>query len=126
MATLLLKMPRVLAMSGYITRVRIWFNSEGATPSEIISRLTELGFTPIRGVYDFVYEHSPEDVTDSNLSDAIIEIANALHKALDGFKVMYTLDTNHRDEIDDYMPLEAIDAELEATRKELQTLEDGE
>ena len=113
-------------MSGYITRVRLWFNSEGASPADVISKLTELGFTPIRGVYDFVYEHSPDDVTDSNLSDAIVEIANALHKALAGFKVLYTLDTNHRDEIDDYLPLEAIDAELEATRKELQTIEDGD
>jgi hypothetical protein len=112
-------------MSGYITRVRLWFNSEGASPSEIMNRLTELGFTPIRGFYDFVYEHSPDDVTDSNLSEAIIEIANALHKALDGFKVLYTLDTAHRDEIEDYMPLDVIDAELEATRKELQTIENG-
>jgi hypothetical protein len=111
-------------MSGYITRVQLWFNSEGASPPEIMQKLTELGFTPVRGVYDFIYEHSPDDVTDSNLSDAIIEIANALHKALAGFKVLYTLDTNHLDEIDDYMPLKQIDAELEATRKELQTMED--
>jgi hypothetical protein len=113
-------------MSEYITRVRLWFNSEGAKPSDIISRLTELGFTPIRGVYDFVYEHSPDDVSESNLSDAIVEIANALHKALVGFKVLYTLDTGLKNEIDDYMPLEAIDAELEATRKELQTIENEE
>ena len=113
-------------MSGYITRVRLWFNSEGASPSTIISKLTELGFTPIRGVYDFVYEHSPEDVTDSNLSSAIVEIANALHKALLGFKVLYTLDTAHKDEIDNYLPLEVIDAELKATRKELQAIENDD
>jgi hypothetical protein len=114
---------RGLPMSEYVTRVRLWFNSEGANPGVVIRKLTELGFTPIRGVYDFVYEHSPEDVTDSNLSSAIVEIANALHRALAGFKVLYTLDTDHRDEIDDYLPLEAIDAELEATRKELHAIE---
>ncbi len=107
-------------MSPFITRVQVWFNSEGASPSEIIEKLVELGFTPVRGAYDFVYEHDSEEIGEDDLSNAILDIANALHAALSGFKVLYTLDTH---EGGDFIPLEDIDAELEATRKELQDIE---
>lgn len=109
-------------MSKYVTRVSVWFNSEGASPSQVISKLTELGFKPIRGVYDFVYEHDDDNMTEADLSSAIIEISNALHKTLAGFNVLYNLDTQ-LSEGDDYEPLEDIDAELEATRKELELIE---
>ena len=109
-------------MSRYVTRLSVWFNSEGASPSQVISKLTELGFKPVRGAYDFVYEHSDEDMTEADLGSAIIEISNALHKTLAGFKVLYNLDT-HLSEGDDYEPLEDLDAELEATRKELEEIE---
>jgi len=112
-------------MSRYVTRVSVWFYSEGASPSQVISKLTELGFKPIRGAYDFVYEHTDEEMTEADLGSAIIEISNALHKTLEGFKVLYNLDT-HLSEGDDYAPLEDLDEELEATRKELEELEKEE
>ncbi|MFX1578105.1 MAG: hypothetical protein ACFFBJ_00520 [Promethearchaeota archaeon] len=112
-------------MSRYVTRVSVWFYSEGASPSQVITRLTDLGFKPIRGAYDFVYEHNEDDMTEADLGSAIIEISNALHKALSGFKVFYNLDT-HLSEGDDYAPLEDIDAELEETRKELEMIENEE
>ena len=112
-------------MSKYVTRVSVWFYSEGASPSQVISKLTELGFKPIRGAHDFVYEHSDDNMTEADLSNAIIEISNALHKTLSGFKVLYNLDT-HLSEGDDYVPLEDIDAELEETRKELEEIENEE
>ena len=111
-----------LIMSKYVTRVSVWFYSEGASPSQVLQRLTELGFKPIRGAHDFVYEHADEDITEADLGAKIIEISNALHKTLSGFKVLYNLDT-HLSEGDDYIPLEDIDAELEETRKELEELE---
>ena len=107
-------------MTPFITRVQIWFYSEGASPSKVFEKLTELGFTPVRGAYDFVYEHDEEEIGEEDLSTAILDIANALHTALSGFKVLYTLDTH---EGGDFIPLEDIDAELEATRKELQDIE---
>ena len=111
-------------MARYVTRVSVWFNSEGASPSAVIKKLVSLGFIPVRGAYDFIYKHeSPEDMTESELGTAIIEISNALHKTLAGFKVLYTLDTHTLDDEADYVPLEDIDAELEATRKEIQELE---
>jgi len=111
-------------VSIYVTRVQVWFYSEGASPSVVITKLTELGFTPVRGAYDFVYEHEMDEMSESDLSNAILDIANALHAALSGFRVMYTLDTHQADDEDAYVPLEDIDAELEATRKELKALED--
>ncbi len=111
-------------MAPFVTRVQVWFYSEGASPSIVIKKLTELGFTPVRGAYDFVYEHEDEEMSQSDLSRTILEIANAIHAALSGFKVLYTLDTHQGDKSGAYIPLEAIDAELEATRKELKALED--
>jgi hypothetical protein len=108
-------------MTPFVTQVQVWFNSEGASPSEVIEKLTELGFTPVRGAYDFIYEHDSEEIGEDDISTAILDIANAIHAALSGFKVFYTLDTH---EGGDYIPLEDIDAELEATRKELQEIED--
>jgi hypothetical protein len=112
-------------MARYVTRVSVWFYSEGASPSQVIDKLTELGFKPVRGAHDFVYEHSDDDMTEADLGPAIIEISNALHKTLSGFKVLYNLDT-HLSEGDDYIPLEDIDAELEETRKEIEEIEKEE
>ncbi len=113
-------------MSTYVTRVSVWFYSEGASPSQVMSKLQELGFKPVRGAYDFVYEHSAVDMTDADLGSAIIEISNALHKTLSGFKVLYNLDTHLSEGEEDYFPLEDIDAELEDTRRELEQIENEE
>ncbi len=107
----------------YITRVSVWFYSEGASPAVVIKKLMELGFTPVRGAFDFVYEHQQSDMSEKDLSNAILEIANALYVALKGFKVWFNLDTHPAEEESDYVPLEAIDAELEATRREIMELE---
>ena len=113
-------------MPRYVTRVSVWFYSEGASPAQVMSKLTELGFRPVRGAYDFVYEHSDVDMTEADLSNAIIETSNALHKTLSGFKVLYNLDTHLSEGDEDYVPLEDIDAELEETRKELEEIENEE
>lgn len=113
-------------MSRYVTRVKVWFYSEGAYPSVIMKKLMDLGFKPIRGAYDFVYEHADDDIAEEDIGSAIIEIANALHETLTGFKVLYTLDTHETSEIPDIIPLEDIDEELESTRRELAELEKEE
>ena len=110
-------------MSKYATRVQVWFYSEGATPSQVVRKLLELGFQPVKGAYDFVYIHADEEMSDADLGSAILEISDALHKTLAGFKVLYTLDTHLADKETDILHLEDIDAELEATRKEIETME---
>jgi len=107
-------------MSRYETRVQVWFYSEGASPSIIVKKLLALGFKPIKGAYDFVYTHSEEEMTDADLGTAILEISDALHKALNSFKVLYNLDTQLTDEESDILPLADIDAELAETRRELE------
>ncbi len=113
-------------MNQYVTRVSVWFYSEGASPSQVMSKLMDLGFKPVRGAYDFVYEHRTDNMTEANLGNAILEISNALHKTLAGFKVLYNLDTHLSNGDDDYVPLETIDAELEETRKEIELIENEE
>jgi uncharacterized protein with GYD domain len=109
----------------YITRVSIWFNSEGASPGTVIKKLLEMGFTLVRGAYDFVYTHElDEEMTDADLSKSILEIGNALHDSLSGFNVMYALATHPIEEAGDVVPLEVLDKELEEIGKELKELED--
>jgi hypothetical protein len=109
----------------YITRVSIWFNSEGASPGTVIMKLLDMGFTLVRGAYDFVYTHElEEDMTDADLSKSILEIGNALHDTLSGFKVLYALATHSLEEAGDFVPLEVLDEELEKIRKEIEELEE--
>lgn len=110
-------------MTTYVTRLKVWFYSEGASPAQVISKLLELGFQPIRGAYDFAYEHTNPEISDETLGSAIIEISNAIHKTLNGFKVLYTLDTHESKSLDELIPLEDIDAELDETRRELEEFE---
>ncbi|MDF1538033.1 MAG: hypothetical protein P1Q69_03930 [Candidatus Thorarchaeota archaeon] len=111
----------------YITRVSIWFNSEGASPGTVIKKLLEMGFTLVRGAYDFVYTHEvDEEMSDADLSNSILEIGNALHETLSGFSVLYALSTHPKDENGDYVRLEVLDAELEEIEKEIEELEEEE
>ncbi len=66
----------------------IWFNSEGAEPKVVVERLQDLGFRPMRGPYDHVYEWTNE----ANIQD-ILQLGNTIHKALKGLKVLYKLET---------------------------------
>ncbi|WP_440953415.1 hypothetical protein [Methanococcoides sp. FTZ1] len=38
------------------TYLLIWFSSEGASPSEVNKRLLSMGFRPMQGAYDYVYD----------------------------------------------------------------------
>lgn len=110
-------------MSRYVTHVQVWFYSEGESPSRVVRKLLELGFKPVKGPYDFVYEHRDKELKQSKIGTAIMEIADAIHKTLIGFKVLYRLETSESDEEEDYIPLEDIDAVLAETRKELEEIE---
>ena len=66
----------------------VWFNSEGAKPQIVIQKLQEIGFKPIRGPYDHVYEWK-DDVE----LDEVIKLGDTVHDALKGFNVLYKLET---------------------------------
>ena len=66
----------------------IWFNSEGAEPQKVVEKLQGIGFEPMRGPYDHVYEWTKEAALDE-----ILQLGNTIHDALKGFKVLYKLET---------------------------------
>ena len=70
------------------TYLSIWFNSEGASPIEVVERLRSLGFKPLKGYHDHVYDWSRKvEIED------ILKIANIVHETLKDLKVLYKLET---------------------------------
>lgn len=72
-------------MKTYLT---IWFNSEGAPPSKVVERLHSIGFKPLKGPYDHVYDWGKEVKLEEVLS-----LMNLVHETLKGLKVMYKIET---------------------------------
>ncbi|MCK4440048.1 hypothetical protein KAU85_03590 [Candidatus Bathyarchaeota archaeon] len=73
-------------MKTYLTLI---LYSEGANPIEIVERLRSLGFEPVTGVHDHVYDWGRRRV---ELED-ILQIASSVHETLKGLKVFYRLET---------------------------------
>jgi hypothetical protein len=72
-------------MKTYLT---IWFDSEGASPTIVAEKLRNMGFKPLRGQYDHVYDWGRKIDLEE-----ILQIANAVHETLRGLKVIYKLET---------------------------------
>ncbi|MCW4040605.1 MAG: hypothetical protein NWE83_07620 [Candidatus Bathyarchaeota archaeon] len=70
------------------TYLMIWFNSEGAEPQEVVDKLRGIGFQPMRGPYDHVYEWTK----DTDL-EKILQLGTTVHQTLKGLKVLYKLET---------------------------------
>ena len=71
------------------TYLKILFNSEGDTPSEIKDLLLNMGFKATKGNYDFVYEWDK----DSSDVDELIWFADKVHSALKNSKVYFDIET---------------------------------
>jgi hypothetical protein len=66
----------------------VWFRSEGGKPSEINQRLMSLGFKPMQGTHDFVYEWGKKvDVEE------ILRFGDKVQMTLQGLDVMFKLET---------------------------------
>ena len=72
-------------MKTYLT---IWFSSEGASPVVVAEKLRAMGFKPIKGRYDHVYNWGHEIELEE-----ILQIGTAVHETLKGLNVMYKLET---------------------------------
>lgn len=70
------------------TYLTIWFDSEGAGPVEIVERLRSLGFEPLRGHHDHVYDWK----RNVDLGD-ILQLTDKIHHTLKGLKVLYKIET---------------------------------
>ncbi|HEC89658.1 MAG TPA: hypothetical protein ENI44_03645, partial [Thermoplasmatales archaeon] len=64
------------------TYLKILFNSEGYSPSEIKDLLMNMGFKATKGNYDFVYEWNEESVDIEEL----IWFADKVHSVLKNSK----------------------------------------
>lgn len=70
------------------TYLIVWFNSEGARPSEINQRLMSLGFEPIQGAHDYVYQW------DSNTTlDEILRFGDRIQMTLKGLNAIFKIET---------------------------------
>jgi hypothetical protein len=70
------------------TYLTIWFNSEGASPLEVVDRLRSLGFKALRGYHDHVYDWKRKIELEE-----VLKLANTIHETLRGLKVIYKLET---------------------------------
>jgi len=72
-------------MKTYLT---VWFSSEGAEPSLVAQKLQSMGFKPVKGHYDHVYDWKREATLDE-----VLELCNNVHATLKGMKVLYKIET---------------------------------
>jgi len=71
------------------TYLKIMFNSEGSSPSDVKEQLLNMGFKATRGNYDFVYEWDKES-TDI---DELLWFADKVHSTLKKNSVYFTIET---------------------------------
>ena len=70
------------------TYLTIWFSSEGAGPVEVVARLRSLGFKPMKGYHDHVYEWGKK----VDLGD-ILQLTDKVHSTLKGLNVLYKIES---------------------------------
>ncbi len=71
------------------TYLKVLFNSEGASPSEVKDQLMNMGFKATSGNYDFVYDWGEKDVKIEDL----VWFADKVHSVLKGMKVYFSIET---------------------------------
>ena len=70
------------------TYLVVWFSSDGMKPSEVTERLLSMGFRPVEGEYDYVYQWGAiADVDD------ILRIGDQVQYALRGSGILFKLET---------------------------------
>ncbi len=72
-------------MKTYIT---LWFNSNGATPTEVEQKLSGIGFKSLHGNYDLVYEWD----TKARMEDTL-KLGDLIQKTLKGTNVLFKMET---------------------------------
>lgn len=74
------------------TYIIMYFNSNGEKPSEVIKKLRDLGFSPVRGDYDLMYEWD-----DETSLEQIMSIGDKLRELLKGDDVLFQIETSEGD-----------------------------
>ncbi len=73
---------------GKKTYLTIIFSSEGERPSEILTRLRSLGFKPITGSKDMVYEWGNHATVEEAIS-----LLDKVYTTLQGYNVLFSAET---------------------------------
>ncbi len=71
------------------TYLKVFFNSEGAIPSEVKDSLLNMGFKATTGNYDFVYDW---EKSFAELEELVF-FADKVHSALKDMKVYFSIET---------------------------------
>jgi hypothetical protein len=71
------------------TYLKIIFNSEGSSPSEVKNLLLNMGFEATRGNYDFVYDWKNQSAN----VDELVWFADKVHSILKKSNVCFTIET---------------------------------
>ncbi|MHB1434962.1 MAG: hypothetical protein ACYCPN_02685 [Thermoplasmata archaeon] len=70
------------------TYLRLMVHSQGASPTEVARRLWKVGFVPVQGNYDFVYDW--EGTPDP---EELVELTEEVGRVLAGCRVLFELET---------------------------------
>jgi len=70
------------------TYLVLFFNTEGANPTEIMSKVNSLGFGTVVGAHDLVFEWDKEPTEND-----ILEMGNKVREALKGTNTFFKLET---------------------------------
>jgi hypothetical protein len=71
------------------TYLLLYHSAEGSPPSEVVEKVTSVGFKVMKGYYDFVYEWNEQQSIDE-----VLKIADVLHNVLKGTKAIFKLETS--------------------------------
>jgi len=71
------------------TYLKILFNSEGISPSDVKNQLMNMGFKATKGNYDFVYDWKNEKAE----VDELVWFADKVHAALHNCNVYFSIET---------------------------------
>ena len=70
------------------TYLLVYHSSEGKPPTEVVERIASVGFKPMKGYYDFVYEWNEQESVEE-----VLKIADVLHNVLKGTGTTFKLET---------------------------------
>ncbi|WP_292461551.1 hypothetical protein [Methanolobus sp.] len=70
------------------TYLLLWYSTDGGMPSEVNRSLMSLGFKPVQGAYDYVYDWS-----DNVDLDEVLRFGDKIQMTLKGTGVMFKTET---------------------------------
>jgi hypothetical protein len=80
-------------MSAYITYMEVNYDSEGVSPKKLLETLTQLGWSPIYGRYDYIFRWRVNWAENESNIHEYFDRLNNTHEVLKKCHVNYSLRT---------------------------------